>query len=226
MTSLFPRWPGLRLLTGSMLFNLASGCFTITLGQALFEKSGSVSAFTGIVVIEYLVPVLLGAVAGSMADRVNPAVVCAVASIVPALALMGYTGHAGGPRNYRHSNRSHRQPHPPVLSSRNLRGWAAIPGSGRPPAVQHAVGGICSGGSDRRWSDCGRVPLGCGAEVGVLRRRHRIRSRRIRAGVGAFDGVDDRKATALPGTGGSQYSVMLSRVPGPSCRCYFSASTS
>jgi MFS family permease len=90
MVSIAPRWPGLPLLTGSMLFNLASGCFTITLGQALFEKSGSVSAFTGVVVIEFLVPILLGAVAGSVADRVNPALVCAVASIVPALALMGY----------------------------------------------------------------------------------------------------------------------------------------
>jgi MFS family permease len=90
MASLFPRWPGLRLLTGSTLFNLASGCYTLTLGQALFEKSGSVSAFTGIVVIEYIVPVILGAVAGSMADRINPAVVCAVASIVPALSLIAY----------------------------------------------------------------------------------------------------------------------------------------
>ena len=90
MVALVPRWPGVRALAGSMLFNIASGCFTITLGQALFEKSGSVSAFTGVVVIEYLVPILLGAVAGSMADRINPAVVCAVASIVPALALMGY----------------------------------------------------------------------------------------------------------------------------------------
>jgi hypothetical protein len=90
MISSLPRWPGYRALAGSMLFNLASGCFTITLGQALFEKSGSVSAFTGVVVVEYLVPILLGAVAGSLADRVNPAVVCAVASIVPALALLGY----------------------------------------------------------------------------------------------------------------------------------------
>jgi hypothetical protein len=90
MASLVPRWPGFRALAGSMLFNIASGCFTITLGQALFEKSGSVSAFTGVVVIEYVVPILLGAVAGSMADRANPAVVCAVASIIPALALMGY----------------------------------------------------------------------------------------------------------------------------------------
>jgi hypothetical protein len=90
MASSVPRWPGFRALTGSMLFNIASGCFTITLGQALFEKSGSVSAFTGVVVIEYVVPILLGALAGSMADRVNPAVVCAVASIVPGLALMGY----------------------------------------------------------------------------------------------------------------------------------------
>jgi hypothetical protein len=90
MISVVPRWPGFRPLAGSMLFNVASGCFTITLGQALFERSGSVSAFTGVVVIEYLVPILLGAVAGSMADRINPAVVCAVASMVPALALMGY----------------------------------------------------------------------------------------------------------------------------------------
>jgi len=90
MDSLFPRWPGLALLAGSMLFNLASGCYTITLGQALFEKSGSVSAFTGVVVIAYVVPVILGAIAGSMADRVNPAVVCAVASIVPALSLIAY----------------------------------------------------------------------------------------------------------------------------------------
>lgn len=90
MFAVAPRWPGVRPLVGSMLFNVASGCFTITLGQALFEKSGSVSAFTGVVVIEYVVPILLGAVAGSVADRVNPATVCAVASIVPALALMGY----------------------------------------------------------------------------------------------------------------------------------------
>src|SRR5690349_17540330 len=90
MASLFPRWPGLRLLTGSALFNLASGCYTITLGQALFETSGSVSAFTGVVVLEFVVPVLLGALAGSLADRVNPAIVCAVASIVPALSLFGY----------------------------------------------------------------------------------------------------------------------------------------
>ena len=44
MVSLIPGWPGSRLLSGSMLFNLASGCYTITLGQALFERSGSVSA--------------------------------------------------------------------------------------------------------------------------------------------------------------------------------------
>ena len=90
MVSLFRGWPGLRLLTGSMLFNVASGCYTITLGQALFERSGSVSAFTGVVMIEFIVPVILGAAAGSMADRVNPALVCAVASMVPALSLIAY----------------------------------------------------------------------------------------------------------------------------------------
>jgi hypothetical protein len=90
MVSLIRWWPGLRLLIGSLLFNVASGCYTITLGQALFEKSGSVSAFTGVVVIEYVVPVVLGAVAGSMADRINPAMVCAVASIIPALSLIAY----------------------------------------------------------------------------------------------------------------------------------------
>jgi hypothetical protein len=41
-------------------------------------------------VIEYIVPVILGALAGSLADRINPAVVCAVASIVPALSLIAY----------------------------------------------------------------------------------------------------------------------------------------
>lgn len=90
MTSVLPRWPGIRLLAGSTLFNLASGCYTITLGQALFEKSGSVSAFTGVVVIEYVVPIILGALAGSLADRFNPAAVCAVASLVPALSLFAY----------------------------------------------------------------------------------------------------------------------------------------
>lgn len=90
MTSLIPQWPGTRLLAGSTLFNLASGCYTITLGQALFEKSGSVSAFTAILVLEFAVPVILGALAGSLADRFNPAVVCAVASIVPALSLFAY----------------------------------------------------------------------------------------------------------------------------------------
>lgn len=90
MASLFPGWPGMRLLAGSMLFNLASGCYTITLGQALFESSGSVSAFTGVVMLEFIVPVVLGAVAGSIADRFNPAMVCAVASIIPALSLIAY----------------------------------------------------------------------------------------------------------------------------------------
>lgn len=91
MPSLFlRRWPGMRLLVGSTLFNLASGCYTITLGQALFEKSGSVSAFTGIIVVEYIVPVVLGALAGSLVDRLNPAVVCAVAAVVPALSLLAY----------------------------------------------------------------------------------------------------------------------------------------
>ena len=176
MASLFPRWPGLRLLAGSTMFNLASGCYTITLGQALFEKSGSVSAFTGIVVIEYMVPMILGALAGSMADRINPAVVCAVASIVPALSLIAYlvapagllvvAGVAIG---------LDRQPCPPVLSSWNLRGRSAIPGSGRPPAIQHAVDRIRSGRSDRRWCGCRRIPLGRGTEVGLSRRRHRLR---------------------------------------------------
>lgn len=90
ITSPPPRWPGARLLAGSALFNIASGCYTITLGQALFETSGSVTAFTGIVVLEFVVPVILGALAGSLADRFNPAIVCAVASIVPALSLVGY----------------------------------------------------------------------------------------------------------------------------------------
>jgi hypothetical protein len=90
MVSVLLRWPGLRLLMGSTLFNVASGCFTITLGQALFERSGSVTAFTGVVVIEFIVPVVLGAVAGTIADRINPAVVCAIASIVPALSLLAY----------------------------------------------------------------------------------------------------------------------------------------
>ena len=80
MDSFAPRWPGLPLLAGSMLFNLASGCFTITLGQALFEKSGSVSAFTGVVVIEFLVPILLGAMAGSVAGEVNQDVDLVVAN--------------------------------------------------------------------------------------------------------------------------------------------------
>lgn len=90
MRPVLPGWPGLRLLAGSSLFNLASGCLTIALGQALFETSGSVSAFTGIIVIEFAVPVLLGALAGSLADRCNPAAVCALASLVPALALSAY----------------------------------------------------------------------------------------------------------------------------------------
>lgn len=90
MRRALPGWPGVRLLAGSVLFNLASGCLTIALGQALFATSGSVSAFTGIVVVEFAVPVLLGALAGSLADRCNPAAVCAMASFVPALALFGY----------------------------------------------------------------------------------------------------------------------------------------
>ncbi|AWB81283.1 hypothetical protein C3B44_02085 [Corynebacterium yudongzhengii] len=39
------RTPGASLLLGSGAFNFASGCYTITLGQSLFEATGSVAAF-------------------------------------------------------------------------------------------------------------------------------------------------------------------------------------
>ena len=54
----------------------------------------------------------------------------------------GICRHAGGPRNHRHCNRSHRRPHPPVLSSRNLRGWAAIAAM-RPTFRSTTCGGRC-----------------------------------------------------------------------------------
>lgn len=84
------RVPGASLLSGSTWFNFASGCYTITLGQALFEATGSVAAFTAVVVIEYIGPIVLGAVAGSVSDRVNASLLCMWSAAAAAVAVIAY----------------------------------------------------------------------------------------------------------------------------------------
>ena len=84
------RIPGASLLLGSASFNFASGCYTIALGQSLFEATGSVSAFTAVVTIEYVGPILLGAIAGSLSDRLNAALLCMWASLLAAVSLFIY----------------------------------------------------------------------------------------------------------------------------------------
>ncbi|MDO4632134.1 MAG: hypothetical protein Q4A82_07630 [Corynebacterium sp.] len=84
------RIPGFSLLTGSLLFNFASGCYTIVLGQSLFESTGSVLAFTAVVCIEYVGPILLSAIAGSLSDKVNAALLCMWASLLASLSLIAY----------------------------------------------------------------------------------------------------------------------------------------
>lgn len=82
--------PGASLLAGSALFNLASGAYAIALGQGLYESTGSVFAFTVVVVAEYLGPIALGAAAGSLSDRVNAALLCLWSAASAAAVLTVY----------------------------------------------------------------------------------------------------------------------------------------
>lgn len=84
------RVPGASLLVGSALFNFASGGYAISLGQGLYESTGSVAAFTAVVVIEYVAPILLGAFAGSLSDRVNAALLCLWSAALAAMSLTIY----------------------------------------------------------------------------------------------------------------------------------------
>ncbi|MFC3848773.1 MFS transporter [Corynebacterium hansenii] len=84
------RIPGAPLLAGSGLFNFASGGYAIALGQGLFESTGSVAAFTAVVIMEYLGPIILGAVAGSLSDRVNAALLCLWSAALAAVSVTAY----------------------------------------------------------------------------------------------------------------------------------------
>ncbi|WP_141746470.1 MULTISPECIES: MFS transporter [unclassified Corynebacterium] len=89
------RIPGASLLLGSGFFNFASGCYTIALGQSLFETTGSVGAFTAVVTIEYVGPILLGMLAGSLSDRINAALLCMWAALLAAVSLCVYLSIPG-----------------------------------------------------------------------------------------------------------------------------------
>ncbi|MDO4258697.1 MAG: MFS transporter [Actinomycetaceae bacterium] len=82
--------PGAPLLLGSGLFNFASGCYTIVLGQSLFHSTGSVAVFTAVVTIEYIGPILLAAIAGTLSDRINSALLCMWASFLAAVSVAAY----------------------------------------------------------------------------------------------------------------------------------------
>src|SRR5690606_9075506 len=82
--------PGASLLSGSTLFNFASGCYTLALGQALYEETGSVGVFTAVVVIEYVGPIVLGALAGSLTDRFNAALLCMWSAVVATAAMCAF----------------------------------------------------------------------------------------------------------------------------------------
>lgn len=90
------RIPGFYLLLGSLFFNFASGCYTIALGQSLFEETGSVGAFTAVVTIEYIGPIVLGMLAGSLSDRVNAALLCMWSALLAAVSLCVYLSIPGG----------------------------------------------------------------------------------------------------------------------------------
>lgn len=81
------RAAGSRFIAGSFGFNVASGCYAIALAQELYRATGSVGAFTVVVLVEYLMPIVLGVPAGTLADRRNPALVGAWACFVPAAVL-------------------------------------------------------------------------------------------------------------------------------------------
>ncbi|MFD5867073.1 MFS transporter [Corynebacterium sp. NPDC060344] len=84
------RIPGAFLLAGSGLFNFASGGYAIALGQGLFEATGSISAFTAVVIVEYLGPIVLAVAAGSLSDRINAALLCMWSALLAAISVSVY----------------------------------------------------------------------------------------------------------------------------------------
>jgi hypothetical protein len=83
-------WPGAAYLFSSLAYNIGSGCYAVALGQSLFEQTNSPSAFVVVLVVEYLMPVVLGVSAGSLVDRGDPARVAAIVCGLTSVAVGAY----------------------------------------------------------------------------------------------------------------------------------------
>lgn len=77
-----------RLLTATLLTNVADGMHTLALGKFLFDRTGAVSSFAFVLGFDYLIGVLSQIYAGPIIDRLNPKLVASAAGINRALIMV------------------------------------------------------------------------------------------------------------------------------------------
>ena len=77
-----------RLLTATLLTNVADGMHTLALGKFLFDRTAAVSSFAFVLGFDYLIGVLSQIYAGPIVDRLNPKVVASAAGVNRALIMV------------------------------------------------------------------------------------------------------------------------------------------
>ncbi|WP_020407970.1 MFS transporter [Hahella ganghwensis] len=89
----------IAILAGVFSNNLALGIYTLSLGKLLFDASGAVQHFATIMVIEQVLFVLLGMLAGNIVDSFKTSLIAGKANLVFALAcfLLVACVYTGGP---------------------------------------------------------------------------------------------------------------------------------
>jgi hypothetical protein len=60
------------LLAATLVTNVGNGMYTLAVGKLLYDQTGSVAAFGGVIILEHVVTFLLHAVAGPWVDRGDP----------------------------------------------------------------------------------------------------------------------------------------------------------
>ncbi|AUX44460.1 uncharacterized protein SOCE26_059240 [Sorangium cellulosum] len=86
-----------RLLTATLLTNVADGMHTLALGKLLFDRTGAVSSFAFVLGFDYLIGVLSQVYAGPIVDRLNPRLVASAAGMSRALIMVALAALALDP---------------------------------------------------------------------------------------------------------------------------------
>ncbi|GCF08002.1 MFS transporter [Dictyobacter arantiisoli] len=70
------------VLTAVFISNIGNGMNTITVGRALYDKTGNVLAFGIVIIIQYFINSLMYIFSGTLVDRHSPKLVCILADVV------------------------------------------------------------------------------------------------------------------------------------------------